>query len=158
MEQRQIHEMAESAVKKAESGDKTGLSEELGSMSPADRLAVAKEMVQLNNRNRQTNDSLPKVEITTEIDASGQAVLVDVKAREHRAWYIRWVGDDYDSGKAVYHNRFKRYPSGGTALPEYDPATGNVTSFELKRRDGSADRFKYDGATGKCTSEEIQYT
>jgi len=150
--------MAESAVKKAESGDKTGLSEELTSMSPADRLAVAKEMVQLNNRNRQTNDSLPKVEITTEDDASGQKVLVDVKARERRGWYYpaRWVGDDYESGKVVYHSRFQKYRNGATELTDYDPATGNPKSSEFKHRDGSVERYKYDPATQNRISEDMK--
>jgi len=159
MDQRQIHEMAETAVKKVESGDRTGLYEELTSMGPADRLAVAKEMVQLNNRNRQTNDSLPIVEITTEIDASGQAVLVDVKAREHRGWYepARWVDGEYDSGKAVYHSRFAKKADGSTSLTAIDPRTGRPGSDEVTRSNGFTQRTEYDPATGKLKSDGISF-
>jgi len=155
MDENKVHDQAETAVKKAESGDKTGLTEQLNSMSPAERVAIAKEMVKINERDRQTNDSLPIIEISTDFDASGQQVLVDVKTREDREWYnpLGWG----DSGTAVYEAWFDKLPGGFTAYAELDPRTGRPTSEEVKRTDGYADRIVLDPRSGKPISEDFKF-
>lgn len=105
MDAQQIHDQAEAAVKKAEAGDSNALAEQLNSMSPADRLAVAKEVQELNKRDRQDDDSLPKIQIATDRDACGTERLLFIQESEKRAWYnpSRWFGDDYDPSTVMYN-------------------------------------------------------
>lgn len=83
----EITEKAESLVQKAESGDKSGLSEELNSMTIEDRLAVAREMDRINAEHRKTNSDLPDIELTTNTDAGGREHLQDIQMKTEKAWY-----------------------------------------------------------------------
>src|SRR5579885_1252386 len=84
MDREQIHEEATAALLKVEAGNTIGLVEQLNGMNHQDRLAVAREMCSVNFASRQADDSLPRVEITSGIDATGQEVLLDIAKSEKR--------------------------------------------------------------------------
>ena len=99
MDRQEVEQRAEDLVSRAESGDKDGLSQELNSMTMADRIAVAREMDRLNEEHRAVNPNLPDIEIATTTDSGGEEHLSDIALREDRAWYnpARWFGDSRSS-------------------------------------------------------------
>jgi hypothetical protein len=103
MADKDITEKAEQLVTKAESGDKSGLTEELNNMTIEDRLAVAREMDRLNDDHRKSNPSLPDIELTTNSDAAGREHLQDIQAntRTERSYLnpARWFGDTHSSSR-----------------------------------------------------------
>lgn len=65
----------------AESGDKSGLGEELQAMEPGERMSVARQIDALSEERRQTSSRLPDVEIVLSRDALGAERLEDVLTR-----------------------------------------------------------------------------
>src|SRR5438477_6086678 len=104
MNQNEIQQQAEAAAQKAEHGDKSGLTAQLNNMTMADRVAVAREMVEINARHRDDDDSLPKVQISVTTDTGGAEHLQNVEERDRRGWYNpeKWFGSNYDGGTSVY--------------------------------------------------------
>ena len=149
-----VKEEAEKAETKAEHGDITGLTKQLYGMRPDDRLATVKEMEKLNEQRRKSDDSLPKLEISTKTDAGGSEVLVDVNVREKRGWYnpTRLV-DTYDSGAAVYHSDFATLADGSTQQIEYDLTTGKRTIERTVNPSGDRNTVLYSPNTGKVSGE-----
>jgi len=127
MDAQQIHDQAESAEKKVELGDTSGLREQLNGMSPADRLAAAREMEKINQDHRQVDDSLPRIDVCASIDESGTERLVAIDEREKRSWYnpSRWFGDTYDDPTMVYCPPFdenKKATDGSSQKQDLDMA------------------------------------
>src|SRR4030095_8405414 len=87
MDRNEVAQRAESGVGGAESGDKAGLSQELNSMTMADRLAVARDVDRLNEEHRAENPNLPDIEISTTTDSGGREHLSDINLGEERGWY-----------------------------------------------------------------------
>src|SRR4030095_9628803 len=86
MDRNEVEQRAESLVGRAESGDKDGLSQELNSMTMADRLAVARDVDRLNEEHRAENPNLPDIEISTTTDSGGREHLSDINLGEERGW------------------------------------------------------------------------
>jgi hypothetical protein len=95
MDEWEIQKKAEDVVGKAEQGDLGPLREELSSMSPQDRLALARAAEQINERHRASNQDLPDIQIDVQKDWEGKDYLNDVTVTHKRAWYdpIRLFND-----------------------------------------------------------------
>lgn len=98
MDKHEIQERAEELTKKAEAGDKNGLSQELNNMSIEDRLAVAHEMKRINEQHNAKNPDLPNMEISITKDAGGREHLADIKMNPEKAWYnpLTWFKGSTD--------------------------------------------------------------
>jgi len=99
MDRNEVEQKAEALVTRAESGDKDGLSQELNSMTMADRLAVAREMDRLNEEHRAANPNLPDIELSITKDTGEQLHLSDIELKQDRSWInpARWFGDRQSS-------------------------------------------------------------
>jgi hypothetical protein len=94
MDEREVAERAEDLVAKAEAGDKSALTEELNQMTIEDRLAVVRQMDQINAQHRQDNPNLPDLQFGTTADAAGREHLSDVQMvtqNDSKAWYKPWT-------------------------------------------------------------------
>lgn len=80
----------------AESKDMKGLSAELNSMSPQERLKMAQDMDALNATRRADNKSLPDIEITTRRDDNYDTQLDDMQVREEINWWPDKRTDVFD--------------------------------------------------------------
>lgn len=160
MHPEQLSQHAKVAAEHAEAGDDRWLKGHLASLTPQDRLAVAKEMELLNQRHRAADDSIPIVQITVGTNADGSQFLQSVSERETRASWNpqRWFGDTHDAAKELY--KANECPAdyaesnGVNVHMECDPVTGVRTKMDLTHP-AEKHHLEFDPTTALATFREI---
>ena len=147
------HQAVEKEAKKLEQlalNEQTDkMAQELHSLSPADRRAVAKQIEK--DAKQDSSGFLPTMEFAASGDLKS-VVEVNRVGRDNR----REVDHkEYDpaTGKLKYFDA--KGADNSTAHEEYDSTTGKKKSYDEKNADKSEEHWKYDPVTGNLMTKDL---